>query len=77
MINSVRNLAQAILNKANRGYLSPSDFNLFALNAQLDIFEDLFTDYNNTVNKENRRTSGAGFADLRKPRDRKNCREEV
>ena len=43
MINSVRNTVLAILNKNNYGYISPSDFNLFAKQAQMDIFEDYFT----------------------------------
>ena len=52
MINSVRNTVLAILNKNNYGYLSPSDFNLFAKQAQLDIFDEYFIGYNNVINKE-------------------------
>ena len=52
MINSVRNTVLSILNKNNYGYISPSDFNLFAKQAQLDIFEDYFYQYNNQINKE-------------------------
>ena len=63
MINSVRNTVQSILNKNNYGYLSPSDFNLFAQQAQLDEFEGLFNDYNNYINKQNARTVGTGYAD--------------
>ena len=44
MINSVRNTVLSILNKNNYGYISPSDFNLFAKQAQLDIFESYFND---------------------------------
>ena len=40
MINEVRNAVMAVINKNNYGYISPSDFNLFAEQAQLDIFED-------------------------------------
>ena len=36
MINSVRNTVLAIINKNNYGYISPSDFNLFAKQAQLE-----------------------------------------
>ena len=46
MINSVRNTVLAILNKNNYGYISPNDFNLYAKQAQLDLFEDLFYEYN-------------------------------
>lgn len=69
MINSVRNTVLSILNKNNYGYISPADFNLFAKQAQLDIFEDYFYQYNTQINKENNRLgrlSGTGYADLKK-----------
>lgn len=66
MINSVRNTVLAILNKNNYGYISPQDFNLFAKQAQLDIFEDYFYQYNYQLNKENKRMSGTGYADITK-----------
>ena len=66
MINSVRNTVMAVLNKNNYGYLSPSDFNLFAKQAQLDLFEDYFYQYNYQVIKENARQSGTGYADIKK-----------
>ena len=56
----------SVLNKNNYGYLSPSDFNLFAKQAQLEIFEDLFHRYNRQINKENSRNSGTGLADIKK-----------
>ena len=66
MINTVRNTVLSVLNKNNYGYLSPSDFNLFAKQAQLDIFENYFYDYNSQINKENKRLSGTGYADITK-----------
>ncbi len=66
MINSIRNTVLSVLNKNNYGYLSPSDFNLFAKQAQLDIFEDIFYEYNYQVNKENARQSGTGYANISK-----------
>ncbi len=66
MINSVRNTVLAILNKNNYGYISPQDFNLYAKQAQLDIFEDYFYQYNYQVIKENARQSGTGYADIKK-----------
>ncbi len=66
MINSVRNTVLSILNKNNYGYVSPTDFNLFAKQAQLDIFEDYFYQYNYQINKENSRQSGTGYADIKK-----------
>ncbi len=66
MINSVRNTVFSVLNKNNYGYISPQDFNLFAKQAQLDIFENYFTDYNTSINKDNARVSGTGYANLTK-----------
>lgn len=66
MINSVRNTVLSVVNKNNYGYISPSDFNLYAQQAQLEIFEEYFSGYNTLVNKENLRSSGTGYADLKK-----------
>tara|TARA_R100001244_G_scaffold30442_1_gene29378 strand:- start:536 stop:1501 length:966 start_codon:yes stop_codon:yes gene_type:complete len=66
MINEVRNAVMSVINKNNYGYISPSDFNLFAEQAQLDIFEDYFYLYNNQLNSEVARASGSGYADLTK-----------
>ena len=66
MINSVRNTVLSVLNKNNYGYISPSDFNLFAKQAQMEIFEEYFSEYNKAINNENARLSGTDYADLRK-----------
>tara|TARA_R100000935_G_C2828365_1_gene163585 strand:- start:945 stop:1892 length:948 start_codon:yes stop_codon:yes gene_type:complete len=66
MINSVRNSVLSIINKNNYGYISPSDFNLFATQAQMDLFEDYFYLYNSQIVKENKRLSGSGYADITK-----------
>ena len=66
MIDTVRNTVLAILNKNNYGYLSPSDFNLYAQQAQLEIFENYFYDYNTQINLENARRSGTDYADISK-----------
>ena len=49
MINEVRNTVLSVLNKNNYGYISPSDFNLFAENAQMEIFEEYFKNYNKAI----------------------------
>ena len=67
MINAVRNTVLSILNKNNYGYISPSDFNLFAKQAQMEIFEEYFSNYNKVINAENTRTSGTGYAALNRP----------
>ena len=64
MINDVRNTVLAILNKNNYGYLSPQDFNLYAQQAQMSLFEDYFYQYNQWINRENLRQSGTGYADI-------------
>jgi hypothetical protein len=64
MINSVRNTVLSALNKNNYGYISPADFNLYAKQAQLEIFEEYFSNYNKTVTMENMRRSGSDYSDL-------------
>jgi|TARA_R110000787_G_scaffold91832_3_gene193472 hypothetical protein len=65
-INDVRNTVLAIANKNNYGYISPADFNLYAKQAQMDMFEDYFNQYNNQLVRENLRQSGSGYADITK-----------
>ena len=45
-VDTVYQRVQSILNKENRGYLTPQEFNLFANQAQLEIFEQYFFDLN-------------------------------
>ena len=66
MIQQVYEAVLAVLNKNNYGYLTPNDFNLYAQQAQLDLFEDVFYQYNNQINKENVRQQGTGYADIKK-----------
>ena len=65
MINNVRRTVLSILNKSNYGYITPDDFNLFAHQAQLDVFENYFYQYNNANNKVNARGAGSGLADIK------------
>jgi len=71
-INQVRNVTLFLLNKANRGYIGVDEFNSFCQLAQMSIFEDLFTQYNNFINKENNRKTGTEYANLPK-----NLREQI
>ena len=66
MIDSVRQTVLSILNKNNYGYISPSDFNLYAKQAQLEIFDGYFKELNQVINAENARMSGTDYADLNK-----------
>lgn len=45
-VNTVYQRVLAITNKEQRGYLTPQEFNTFANQAQLDIFEQYFYDLN-------------------------------
>ena len=67
MINEVRNAVLSVLNKNNYGYISPSDFNLFAANAQMELYEEYYSSYNKTINAENQRVSGTDYADIESP----------
>ena len=64
IINTVRATVLSIANKNNYGYITPSDFNLYAKQAQLDIFEDYFYQYNSWIVKQNARVSGSEYADV-------------
>lgn len=67
MINEVRNAVLSILNKNNYGYISPSDFNLIAANAQMELYEEYYSSYNKTISAENSRASGTDYADIESP----------
>ena len=45
-IDTVYQRVLAILNKEQRGYVTPQEFNLFANQAQQDLFEQYFYDIN-------------------------------
>lgn len=45
-VDTVYQRVLAILNKEQRGYVTPEEFNLFANQAQLDMFEQYFYDIN-------------------------------
>ena len=64
MINEVRNTVLALLNKNNNGYLTPEEFNLLATQAQLELFEESFINYNTWINKQNARLSNNESADI-------------
>jgi hypothetical protein len=45
-VDAVYQKVLAILNKEQRGYVTPQEFNLFANQAQSDLFEQYFYDIN-------------------------------
>jgi hypothetical protein len=66
MIDSVRSTVLSIISKDNRGYITPFEFNLFAKQAQLEIFEGMFYTYSNSVNKQNAHMHNSGYTDIPK-----------
>jgi hypothetical protein len=66
MINNVRNTVMFFLNKDNNGYLTPDEFNAFARQAQLEVFEDMFYQYNKWLVKRNTGVSYSGSSDIAK-----------
>ena len=66
MINDVRNTVLSIISKDNRGYVTPEEFNLFAKQAQLEIFEQYIYSYSNSIVKQNARMFGEGYTDVPK-----------
>lgn len=55
MINHVRNTVLTVLNKENRGFLTPSQFNYYAKYAQQLIFDDYFNEYDKLKTLDNNR----------------------
>ncbi len=66
MINDVRNTVLSIISKDNRGFITPFEFNLFAKQAQLEIFGQYVYNYSNAINKQNARMHGEGYTDIPK-----------
>lgn len=64
MINEVRNSVMFILNKDNRGYITPMEFNAYARQAQLDIFQKYMYEYSNAMIKQNARYHGEGHSNI-------------
>ena len=48
-VNTVYTTVLNILNKEQRGYLTPDEFNKIATQVQLEIFEKFFEDYNQYI----------------------------
>ena len=52
-VNKVYKSVLSILNKEQRGYLTPYEFNNLARQAQLEMLDGLFYQYNQFLNVEN------------------------
>ena len=63
-IDTVYQRVLAIANKEQRGYITPQEFNLFANQAQMDIFEQYFYDINQFNRIPGNNTEYANMLDL-------------
>lgn len=63
-VNKVYKSVLSILNKEQRGYITPYEFNNLARQAQLELLDGLFYQYNQFLNIENINRTNEGYADL-------------
>ena len=63
-INKVYKTVLSILNKEQRGYLNPYEYNNIAKQVQLEMLEKLFFDYNKFLNVEKVGRVNESFADI-------------
>ena len=52
-VDKVYRVVLAIINKEQRGYLTPDQFNRLGRQAQLDLLEKSFYDYNRALTRRN------------------------
>lgn len=65
-INRCRNTVLYLLDKNNRGFISPEKFDSFCYLAQMDLFENLFFSYNKWKNNQTKHSTNTEFADIPK-----------
>jgi hypothetical protein len=59
----------SILNKDNNGYVTPEEFNSFAKQAQLEIFNQYFVDFKNSKLDDFKGLETSGYSDITKQMD--------
>lgn len=64
--NFIRNAVLFILNKQNLGYISPMDYDVFCNLAVRDVYENLFYEYNQFINKQNKRLTSSEYGNISK-----------
>lgn len=64
-VNFIRNSVLFIMNKSNLGFIGASELDIFCNLAQRDIYENLFFQYNQMLNRENKRLTGSEYANLK------------
>tara|TARA_Y100000401_G_scaffold71117_1_gene57214 strand:- start:4009 stop:5076 length:1068 start_codon:yes stop_codon:yes gene_type:complete len=63
-VNDVYKTVLSILNKEQRGYLTPYEYNNLAVQAQKELLDKLFYDYNKFLNLDNFNRINEGYADI-------------
>ena len=63
-VNTVYKSVLSILNKEQRGFLTPDEFNKLAKQAQLNLLEVAFAEFNRFLSMDNLGRINAGYADL-------------
>jgi hypothetical protein len=69
MINSVRNTVLNIINKDNNGFITPEEFNSFAKQAQLELFQQYFYDFQKAKISDMKGMETSGYSDITKQID--------
>lgn len=64
MIDLVYKVVTTIINKENNGYVTPTEFNLLAYKAQMEIFDEYFDNENRDKNRENKGYTNKGYGNL-------------
>ena len=63
-VDTVYQRVLALANKEQRGYITPQEFNLFANQAQMDIFEQYFYDLNQFLRMPGNDTTHADMVSM-------------
>ena len=71
-VNRVRNTVLNLLEKNNRGFIGAEKFDSFCYLAQMDIFENLFYQYNKWLSNKSKHLTGTEYADIPK-----NIKEQI
>lgn len=65
-VNFIRNSVLFIMNKSNLGFIGASELDIFCNLAQRDIYENLFFQYNQFINRQNKRLTSSEYGDIPK-----------
>lgn len=69
MVNSVYNTVLNIVAKERNGFITPEEFNSFAKQAQLELFQQYFYDFQQSKIKDMKGMETSGYSDITKQLD--------